>query len=413
MRQVSEPVMRALSDVIGIKVCEPLPQMPRDLLENIVRLSRQFTCDRGDHPTRYFDEQNLASAYLAYFFPVNLAKVQELLDEQLPVLPPRSEDKTLRVLDLGCGPGTGVLGVLDWATVHAGFGSAKLHCVAVDQSKRALLTCEALWKQYTRHRQSIAHALYPIQHDVRRGLGHDIQLAGGNEGYDLIIIQNLLNEIHMGRPDRIQARCDLIQSALRLLSPHGSIMLIEPALRESSRELHQVRDCLLASGACTLYSPCLHEKPCPALVKRTDWCHEERPWHPPDWIQAVDARVGFIKDALKFSYVLLRKDGQAIVHRRENVYRMVSELRVFKGETRAWLCNDTGRSEVGLLTKQRSPTNEAFQRGNRGYIIKIDGIVRKEKKDRPASLGRIPASGKVEILEPGDKTYSASGSVPP
>lgn len=410
MRQVSWAVLRALSEVIGIDVCEPSAQIPARLIDNVVHLSRHFTRDRAHRATRYFDDEDLASAYLAYFFPVNLAKVQELLDEQLPVLQPLRKSKAVRVLDLGSGPGTGVLGVLDWASA---VGSATLHCVAVDQSARALRGCEALWKAYTGSRQLSGHALFPLQHDVRNGLSPDIQLAGGKEGYDLIIIQNLLNELHLGRPDRIQARSALIVSALRLLSSHGSIMLIEPALRESSRELHEVRDYLLASGACTLYSPCLHENPCPALVKSTDWCHEERPWCPPGWIQSVDARTGFIKDALKFSYVLLRKDGQTIVNRRENVFRMVSELRVFKGESRAWLCNGMGRSEIGLLTKDQSLANDAFVKGERGCIIRIDEIVRKEKRGRLASLGRIPASGRVEILEPGEKTYSASGSVPP
>ena len=32
---------------------------------------------------------------------------------------------------------------------------------------------------------------------------------------------------------------------LRLLTPHGTLMILEPALRETSRSLHQVRDQLL------------------------------------------------------------------------------------------------------------------------------------------------------------------------
>src|SRR2546430_10323085 len=38
----------------------------------------------------------------------------------------------------------------------------------------------------------------------------------------------------------------------------------------------------------TVYSPCLHEQPCPALARPDDWCHEERPWSPPLMLQAID-----------------------------------------------------------------------------------------------------------------------------
>ena len=100
---------------------------------------------------------------------------------------------------------------------------------------------------------------------------------------------------------------------LGLLATHGSLIIMEPALRETSRNLLRVRDALVAKQACTVYSPCLHEKPCPALVKDDDWCHEERPWTPPVIVAAIDREVGLIKDALKFSYVILRKIGRAHV----------------------------------------------------------------------------------------------------
>jgi hypothetical protein len=187
---------------------------------------------------------------------------------------------------------------------------------------------------------------------------------------------------------------------MRLLQPHGSLMIIEPALRQISRELHQVRDRLLRLKLCTVYSPCLHEQTCPALIHPDDWCHEERPWEPPAAIQAIDREVGFIKDALKFSYLLLRKDGRTIVERRSDVYRVVSELREFKGEKRAWLCHEQGRPEVGRLDRMRSPANAAFDEWHRGAIVRISEIVRKERKGKVSAIGRIPVDATVEIVRP-------------
>jgi hypothetical protein len=167
-------------------------------------------------------------------------------------------------------------------------------------------------------------------------------------------------------------------------------------LRQTTRILHRVRDQLLALGACTIYSPCLHEQSCPALMKEDDWCHEERPWTPPSWISAIDQEVGFIKDALKFSYVILRKDGARIVPRHPDVFRLVSELRTLKGDTRAWLCNETGRAEVGRLHRDETECNTSVSEWHRGAIVRIRGI---EKKSS-GSMGRVKPTTSVRMIRP-------------
>jgi hypothetical protein len=177
-------------------------------------------------------------------------------------------------------------------------------------------------------------------------------------------------------------------------------MLIEPALRSASRALHQVRNNLLADLQCTVFSPCLHNQPCPALIKPDDWCHEERFWETPDWIAQIDDSVGFIKDALKYSYVILRKDGKTLVPQNPHYHRVVSELRELKGEKRVWLCDAEGRSELGRQDKERSPSNAAFDDWHRGAIVRVDDIVRKERKGRPAMVGRILSSGVAEVIRP-------------
>lgn len=175
-------------------------------------------------------------------------------------------------------------------------------------------------------------------------------------------------------------------------------MLIEPALRATSRGLHEVRNNLLANYACSLYSPCLHDQTCPALARPDDWCHEERNWARPVWIEQIDKAAGLIKDALKFSYAIIRKDGRTIVPRNEPYHRVVSELRVMKGEKRVWLCEAGGRSELGRQDKDRSASNAAFEQFHRGAIIKISEIVRKERKGKLSTVGRIPPQATAEII---------------
>src|SRR4051812_18723033 len=84
------------------------------LAQAVVNLSRLFTTTCATLPLRYLDNPAHASAYLSYFLPVNLSKIQVLLDELPEDDIMKASDRPMRVLDLGCGPGTGSLALLDW-----------------------------------------------------------------------------------------------------------------------------------------------------------------------------------------------------------------------------------------------------------------------------------------------------------
>jgi ribosomal protein RSM22 (predicted rRNA methylase) len=304
----------------------------------------------------------------------------------------------LSVLDLGSGPGTAGLAVLDWMVQKAG-KDINLHVVSVDRSQTAIKDSVRLWEGYCREAgigQARLKTCVGNLEKTKRGLVW-ITLREASP-YDLIIIANCLNELYGESADPVSQRAELVGGLLPLLQPHGSLMIIEPALRQVSRELHEVRDRLLQSKLCTVYSPCLHGQACPALVHPDDWCHEERQWVPPASIQNIDREVGFIKDALKFSYLLLRKDGRTIVERQPDVYRVVSELREFKGERRAWLCNELGRQEVGRLDRKASPENAAVDAWHRGAIVQIERIAHRERDGKRSTVGRIEEDTAVRIV---------------
>lgn len=367
----------------------------------VQELSHLFTRERRSLSSGYLDDARFAAAYLSYFLPVNAAKVQMLLDE-LPMdmdLAEKTEGEC-SVLDLGSGPGTAGLAVLDWLVQKAG-KDTKLRVVSVDRSQTGMKDSVRLWQGYCREagvRQAMLKTCVGDLEKTQRGLVWNALRKASP--YDLIIIANCLNELYGESADPVLRRAELIGGLLPLLQPHGSIMIIEPALRQISRELHRLRDRLLQSKLCTVYSPCLHEQACPALVHPDDWCHEERPWVPPAAIQAIDREVGFIKDALKFSYLLLRKDGRTVVERQPDVYRVVSELREFKGEKRAWLCNELGRQDVGRLDRKASPRNAAVDAWHRGAIVQIERIVRRERDGKASPVGRIECDVAVQIVRP-------------
>lgn len=404
MNRISDQLQTLLqpgASEAGVVSLEALAAGVRDL-------SRWFTTERRMRPAKYLDNPSLAASYTAYFMPVNLAKVQVLLDElnsaQAIRLDPAA---TFSMLDVGSGPGTGALGLLDWMV--ASRMPAHLNITSVDQSKTSHQTAMNLFRRYCREAAINSAALRTCDGDLQRGIQSPCwKVMREGAPYDLVVMANSLNEFFIGSENMLAKREELMGELIKMLKPHGTLMILEPALRDVARELHAVRDLLLQKNACTVFSPCLHEMSCPALVRPDDWCHEERPWSPPALIQAIDREVGFIKDALKFSYLLLRTDGRQIVPRSPEVFRMVSELRVLKGEKRAWLCNELGRTEIGRLDRMRGPANEVFDRCDRGDIIAIDPIIKKQEGG--AGLGRVPKEGAVRIIRTVSPDQSASGS---
>jgi ribosomal protein RSM22 (predicted rRNA methylase) len=383
--------------VLEQAIHEGLPGRPRRISFAVEELSRLFTRERTGLTHRYLDDPERVAAYLSYFLPVNLSKIQVLLDELPPEPPLEQEVGRLSVLDLGSGPGTGALAVLDWLHARRPEVIEGLSITSVDCSPGALEQAESLWRAYCREAGISGVDLRTCEGDLERLFKRPAgdQLTRGAP-YDLIIMANCLNELFCQGAEPAVARAGLIAELVSLLTPHGTVMVVEPALRQTARDLHLVRDRLILEGRCTVYSPCLHERNCPALVHPDDWCHEERAWKTPSLIKEIDQEVGFIKDALKFSYLLLRTDGRTIVPRHPGTFRLVSELRVLKGDTRAWLCNELGRSEVGRLDRARSASNAAWDLCHRGTIVRLEGVKRKEG----STLERIPAEGTVKIIRP-------------
>ncbi len=369
------------------------------IAQAVVNLSRLFTTARPSLPFRYLDDPAQAAAYHSYFLPVNLSKIQVLLDELPNDDSTEIPDRPMAVLDLGCGPGTGSLALLDWLW-HRGPERAKsVSVLAADASQASLQDAKRLWEAYC-NEVGIPNAGLRciegnLEHPLKGDLGKQIVRGGP---YDLIIIANCLNELFPVSVDPPTERATVVAQLLPFLAPHGTIMIVEPALRQTARALHQMRNHLLKQRLCTVYSPCLHEGACPALDHPDDWCHEERPWQTPPAIAALDREVGFIKDALKFSYLLLRTDGRTIVTRSPQTFRVVSELRELKGEKRAWLCNETGRPEVGRLDRKASPQNAAVDSWHRGAIVQIERIVRKEREGKVSPVGRIESDAAVKIV---------------
>ncbi|MDD5435122.1 MAG: small ribosomal subunit Rsm22 family protein [Nitrospira sp.] len=376
-----------LSYIYGNGRC-PLPQELKVIAEGTSMLSKMFTRERTKLSTDYLKDKHLRTAYILYFLQANLYKIHIPLRE-LSMHPSNLFLKDrLRILDLGSGPGTAILGILDFFA-----GCAKkpfLEFVAVDSVAENLRDAEGLFRLF-KEECYLESSLTTI----RSGIERIKKLPDGR--FDIMVLSNLLSEVAHNDLERINKRVTILKSLLNdFLHDNGSCIIIEPALRETSREMLRVRDGLLQEGF-HIYSPCLHviDKHCPALDNSKDWCHEDIPWNPPKLITSIDELTGLRKDSIKFSYMVVRKDLHSLADiYPENSYRVVSEPLISKGKKEFYVCGSTGRRLIVRLDKDISPSNNTFEELGRGDIVNLKGLTDEGKRliVRKETIVRLTAS---------------------
>ncbi len=321
-----------------------LPDELREVAAAVQRLSLGLTRDRKLIGARYLEDDRLLGAYLLFYWPVSYLQARGVLSE----LPRRPRS----ALDLGSGPGPVAFASLD-------AGAAEV--VAADRSARALAAARRL---ATEMGEPIATREWDPQ---RRG---DLSGLAGGRKLDLVTLGHVVNELFPGE-GAAERRAGLLEQALDLLAPGGSLVVIEPALRETSRALLEVRDLLVARGV-AVRAPCLFRGACPARVRPTDWCHAERPVDPPPLVEEIARRAGLRKEAVKMSYLVLAPKGEGWREPPPGlVFRIVSEPLPSKGRLRYMGCGPEGRKGLALQEKDVTQRNRAFEHLLRGDVVGI------------------------------------------
>jgi len=192
---------------------------------------------------------------------------------------------------------------------------------------------------------------------VRADVTRAIRPPGVEGRFDLVVSAHLLNELRLD----IDGRARLVAAWCRnLLEAEGTCILIEPALRATSRALLAVRDRLLLAGLFVV-APCLLQGPCPALERERDFCHSSAP------------AIAHNRSRVDFSYLVLRPQGAPCVDTTR--FRIVSDPMKDKGRLRFHACGPAGRLLITRLDRDRSPANQAFDELGRGERVAIEGAV--------------------------------------
>ncbi len=374
-----------VEDALWVAARAQLPAMALDrkrLVQAITERTALYTSEREKlAATTGTDMPSPDLAARTLFFGVaDAAKIsiplQELAGRGL--LPKGS---SWRVLDLGAGGGAMGLGVLSFAAdFYPGLG---LHIDAVDLDGKALALYSEALANLCQSGADIGHS------EIRTIAASAMEFEIEEGAYDLVLAGTLLNELSEPNASQLALR------AIQGVSEGGSLILIEPALRDTSRALHRVRDSLIASNA-TIFAPCTRTKgPCPALADEADWCHEARPGVLPSRARQLAAITGLRDGGLKFSYLVARHGKEKLVESESQAWRVVSQPQRGKGQRECFACSDSGRHRLRLLKRNRSSANRIFDRARRGDVL-LANLAEPLKADRV----EISKSQGVQLVRP-------------
>jgi precorrin-6B methylase 2 len=342
----------------------------------ILDRSRRYTSERDRPPA---DRTADLAARAMFFTIADAMKIAIPLGElhhrgALPAARP------LRIVDLGAGCGAMSLGAIAVLGALGVGGDTRLDILAIDRDGAALAIARTAVRELAA-RRGIAVTIATRDDDVTRA-----QLPAA----DLVVVGSVLNELAAG------ARMELALRALAAVGDDGAVIIIEPALRDTARALHELRDAILGAGRGHVFAPCTRTlAPCPALADPADWCHEDRALQLPRRTAEL-ARLTHLRDGgMKFAYLVLRRQPLALVDAAP-AWRIVSAPMPAKGKLEVIGCSAAGRVPLRLLRRHRAPLNRGFEAARRGDVL----VLGAPDPDPGADRVEITGDTRVERLTP-------------
>ncbi len=318
----------------------------------LLALQRGLTGDRSLAGSGYMDDGELLGAYLLYYWPVSYMQVSVALAER-PFSP-------RRVLDLGSGPGPASAAAIDAA------GSRLERVALVDSSGKALDLAEAILSQGPNA---------PARLETKRlDLESGAELPDGP--FNLVVAGHCLNELWRGDAGALGPRRDLVRRAAERLAPGGRVLLVEPALLPTCRDLIALRDGLVSDGWRVL-GPCPGSYACPAFAAGPDRsCHADAPWAPPESVASLARAVGLDRSSVKFAYFFLAPDeGPSRTGASPELRRVVSEPMLNKaGRLRYVLCGNGRLEAISARADDEEARAKGFMDLRRGDSLRPRGL---------------------------------------
>lgn len=248
-----------------------------------------------------YSEKHLA--YLMYYLPSNTHKIGRILGDLIIWGHLKT---TLKVLDLGCGPGSIAVGLIDYFSriaIECNSQTFKLIITSVDSEQGFIDIAKSIIDNLT---TKLPDNLIIEAHYFKYELDNDIEF-NGDFSYDLITLSNFLTANEMESTfDKVK----FVEKLSKILKDDGSLIIIEPGDENNCQEFKSFRNQIINGNILRMYSPCT-----PLWNYRTEYncnCFSSGKvnWKKPKIISSLNERgLRKQKNDIAYNYVIFRKDN--------------------------------------------------------------------------------------------------------
>ena len=362
---------------------EEVQKVSKALLE----LQRGLTGERNLAGGGYMQDKNFLGAYLLYYWIISYLQISFIADD----VKCSAQTNKIRILDLGSGPAPATVALID-SIIDV--KNVQVEVTLVDSSEKALsLAKKILQKEFPN---------VEVKCVVCNFENKEVALT---EDFDFIVSCHALNELWKNKTDCIEKRSLFLKKVSSHLAQNGAMIICEPALLLTSRNLIKVRDILLQKGL-NVISPCMFSDKkkclqCPVLQTENHTCHAEVKWAPVEPVASLAKEAGLDRESVKMTYFVFEKNNNVEVTndfgaKDEITGRIVSEGMLNKaGRVRFLVCNGTSRIAVSTKKDDAHAKAIGFFNLQRYDIVKFSSLeIRGDKNNAAYGI----ASGTVLTL---------------
>lgn len=300
---------------------KPLNQSEIKVLsQSLLNLQRGLTGERKLAGQNYMSDKNLFGAYLLYYFPVSYLQIQTVVETfetaENTAISTNSKNNCIKILEIGSGPAPGTVAICD--KLREKNPNAKIEITLLDSSRNALETAKKIIQSDFKNVEIKTEVCNLENKSVIENLNH--------QNFSIILISHVLNELWKTDNKKIEKRINFLKNVKNFLSENGVLILNEPAVLESSRNLIKVRDEILNDKEfeeLTLIGPCQNvvsdfenkktgkelnqQIQCPCLLSENQTCHAEKMWKPNEPILSLAKGAKLDRQSVKMTYFVFFK----------------------------------------------------------------------------------------------------------
>ena len=345
--------------------------IPADLTKSYIAhakgLSNLFTKNRDNINPRYFNKKETRYAYFFYFHISTMMRAYTVIGEMFKrgIWP----QKANTFMDLGCGSGGSL-----WALgMYAKQNNIPINEVyGLDHNLHILKDAKKLWSRFIQKFDIKAPEMTTYKQDLM-----NIQKLETPHFYhkvDMVFCSNVLNEF--SQMSEVSKLTLFKTIALHVLKKDGMLVIIEPALSKTARNLMEMRDLFLENIAAEAPIPCGHESSCPMLKNPKDWCHFEIVWEPPMMRKKIENSMNMNSGVLKYAYLVFKKKSMVAKPQSDRKkFRALSPALKSGNGYCVLLCSEA--DVLSLYFDKKDKMLKSIQRGNLVELGPVDEFISK------------------------------------